>query len=68
MFGSAAGIADRQIVFGAMAGRMGAFASRFATADVAFDERASQKTWADGNDPFEEDRASSSKGRGFHLP
>lgn len=38
LFGSAAGIADRQIVFWTMAVSICALASRFAAADVAFDQ------------------------------
>src|SRR4030095_16634440 len=35
-------VADRQIVLGAMAGAVGAFASRLAASLVAFDERTAQ--------------------------
>src|SRR5215469_13437765 len=37
-----AGIADRQIILGAMTGAVGALASRFAASFVAFDERTTK--------------------------
>lgn len=38
------GLADREVVFGSVAGSLGTFATRFATGFVAFDERATQES------------------------